>query len=128
MEARRSSRGVVAHSELRALSIHVVARQRHVRPSFLVRLYEQRLNEVHTSDREPVGGRRHIHPPDTIRSISRDSDCLRGIFLEPANPVSQRGRVVLTQALDIAQLETDSAPPRDHVRYRDQLSLGEDIL
>ncbi len=42
--------------------------------------------------------------------------------------MTKRHRVMLTQALDVAQLEPRALRACDHVRNRDEFSIGENVL
>src|SRR5579875_3038303 len=92
-----------------------------------IRLRQQRLKEAHPAAVEALSAPGHIETPYPIGPLVGNSDDFLVTRLEIGDPCPQRAHIVLTQILDIADLEADPFGDRIAVGDRDEIAVGEDV-
>ncbi len=80
--------------------IPVSASERQTAPPS-IGLYQKRLIDVIGSNVKGVSGSGHEEPPHAVRRLIRQPYSLVVMRFQPANPVTQRQHVVLTETFDV---------------------------
>src|ERR1700681_3580802 len=85
--------------------VKVVTSERNVRMTARIRLRQQCLKDVDRGLCKCVCRRRHVEPPHPEGVISDERGRIVALLLQRADPMPERHRVMLAQALDVARLE-----------------------
>src|ERR1700682_1019681 len=89
------------------LGVEVVTSERNVRMTARIRLRQQGLKDVDRGLCKCVCRRGHIEAPHPEGVIPDERGRIVTLLLQRADPVPERHRVVLAQALDVARLESN---------------------
>jgi len=92
------------------------------------RLRQERLHDVDPTSAKTVRARRHVELPDPVSPFPNQFYRIQPTPLETAQPGAKRQEVVLAQALDVPDLESNALRASDYAAQRNEPGVWKHVL